>query len=123
MDRVTSHILAELKELTESELYRRLMADPDLVQEVLDLANIRTSVGPLGQELMGMVYRSKSGVFHVVANQMLDYCEKEQVFLHELYHIICEAPRCHYLIRLDYTREEYAADFVAEAAAGMGFRS
>lgn len=88
-----------------------------MVQEILEAHNIRTRVAPLGKDIAGMVYHSRHGHYYIIGNQILDYDAQQFVFLHELYHIKAEAPERPYLVRLDWTRDELAADNVAEAAA------
>jgi Zn-dependent peptidase ImmA (M78 family) len=108
-------------DITQSKLFKKLMDNPDMVQEILDAHNIRTQVAPLGKDIAGMVYRSSHGIYYIVGNWALDYDAQQFVFLHELYHIIDEAPERPYLLRLDWTREELAADHAAEVAAAKYF--
>jgi hypothetical protein len=104
-------------DIKQSKLYQKLMDNPDMVQEILDAHRIRTQVAPLGKDIAGLVYRSSHGIYYIVGNWVLDYDAQQFVFLHELYHILAEAPERPYLVRLDWTREEIAADRVAEVAA------
>lgn len=87
-----------------------------MVQEILAAHNIRTTVAPLGADLAGMVYLSRFGHYYIIGNWTLDEDAQQFVFLHELYHIVAEAPKKAYVVRLDMTREEIIADSVAEAA-------
>lgn len=103
-------------DITQSKLYQKLMDNPDMVQEILDAHNIRTSAAALGEDIAGLVYRSSHGVYYIVGNWVLEYGTQRFVFLHELYHILAEAPERPYLVRLDWTRDEMMADRVAEIA-------
>ena len=103
-------------DITQSKLYQKLIANPDMVQEILDALKIRTQVAPLGRDIAGMVYRSRQEFYYIVGNWMLDFDAQQFVFLHELYHILAEAPKEPYLLRMDWSREEVMADRVAEVA-------
>lgn len=104
-------------DITQSKLFKKLMDNPDMVQEILGAHNIRTQVAPLGKDVAGLVYRSCHGIYYIIGNCVLDYDAQQFVFLHELYHILAEAPEKPYLVRLDRTREEAIADCVAEMVA------
>lgn len=108
-------------DITQSKLFKKLMDNPDMVQEILEAHHIRTQVAPLGQDIAGLVYRSSHGVYYIVGNWVLDFEAQQFVFLHELYHILAEAPERPYLVRSDWTREELAADHAAEVAAAKYF--
>lgn len=104
-------------DITQSELFNKLLGNPDMVQEILDAHDIRTNTAALGKDIAGLVYRSHHGIYYIIGNWVLDYDAQQFVFLHELYHILAEAPDKPYLVRLDWTREEKAADCVAEMVA------
>jgi Zn-dependent peptidase ImmA (M78 family) len=106
----------QMFDITQSKLYQKLIANPDMVQEILDAHKIRTQVAPLGRDIAGMVYRSRQEFYYIVGNWMLDFDAQQFVFLHELYHILAEAPKEPYLLRMDWSREEVMADRVAEVA-------
>ncbi len=108
----------ELRALTCSELYQRLVDHRDMVEEILHAFQITTRVGALGLDNAGMTYRSADGRYYIIANQILEFEQQELVFFHELYHIVVEAPQATRFLRMDYTEEEHAADAVAEVAAG-----
>lgn len=103
-------------DLTKHELFQQLINNPDFVEDILALNNIRTREGPLGPDIAGMVYKSRRGTYVIVVNQMLDFEERQFVFLHELYHVLYEFDGNTTLLRLDMTREELVADTVAEIA-------
>lgn len=109
-----------MSDITRSKLFRKLLDNPDMVQEILEAHNIRTQVAPLGRDIAGLVYQSRHGRYYIIGNQILEFEAQQFVFLHELYHILAEAPREPYLIRTDWTREELQADRVAEIYVGYG---
>jgi Zn-dependent peptidase ImmA (M78 family) len=100
--------------MQESDLFKQLMKDPDSSQDFLLANNIITRVGPLGKSIAGMVYRSKSGYYYIIANQLLSFDEAQFVFFHELAHIVTEAPQSPYLLRMEHNHEnEVVADRMA----------
>ena len=105
-----------ITEFKESRLFNKLLDNPDMVQEILAAHNIRTTVAPLGSDLAGMVYLSRFGHYYIVGNWILEQDAQQFVFLHELYHIVADAPKVAYAVRLDLSREELQADAAAEAA-------
>jgi Zn-dependent peptidase ImmA (M78 family) len=107
-------------DITQSKLYQKLTDNPDMVQEILEAHNIRTQVAPLGKDIAGLVYYSHHGIYYIIGNWVLGFDAQQFVFLHELYHILAEAPHKPYLLRLDWTREEAIADYIAEAAVTEG---
>lgn len=108
--------------MKNSKLFQKLLNNPEMVQEILAAHNIRTTVAPLGSDLAGMVYLSRFGHYYIVGNWILEQDAQHFVFLHELYHIVAEAPKRAYALRLDMTREEIRADRVAEIAVKYNSR-
>jgi len=102
--------------LTESELFKQLKENPDSTQDILLANNIVTRVGPLNKSVLGMVYRSRGGTYYIIANQLLEFEERQLVFLHELAHIVVEAPLQPYLLRLKCDHNEYVMDRLAKDA-------
>lgn len=107
-------------DITQSKLFRKLLDNPDMVQEILEAHNIRTQVAPLGTDIAGLVYLSSHGYYYIIGNRILEFDAQKLVFLHELYHILAEAPKEPYLLRTDWTREELQADKIAEVYVGYG---
>ena len=114
-----------MAKLQESEIFKKLIKDPEYSQDFLLANNIITRSGPLGKHIAGMVYRSKSGYYYIIANQLLSFEEARFVFLHELAHIVAEAPQSPYLLRMEHKNEnEVVADRMAvyalEDVASLG---
>lgn len=103
-------------DVKQSELFKKPINTPDVMQEILDAHSIRTNTAALGKDIAGMVYRSCHGVYYIVGNCVLDFDTLQFVFLHEHYHILAEAPEKPHLLRLVWTREEVVADRIAEVA-------
>lgn len=103
-----------------NDFVRHLMEYPEAEETILWEHNIRVREAPLGQDIAGMVYYSRNGYYYIIINWVLEQEERRFVFLHELYHILCETEHSTYLVRLDMTHEELEADMIAEAAASYG---
>lgn len=97
------------------EFVRHLQEHPEAEETILWEHNIRVRVAPLGRDVAGMVYYSRKGYYYIIINWVLEPEERRFVFLHELYHILCETNHLTYLVRLDMTYEELEADWIAEA--------
>lgn len=106
----------DMNNLTESDLFKQLLDNPDSAQDILLMNNIVTRLGPLERNIVGMVYKSRNGTYYIIANQLLEFEDRQLVFLHELAHIIVEAPLQPYLLRLDCDHNEYVMDQFAENA-------
>jgi len=86
--------------------------------DILRAYNIRLSQHNLGGQVLGFVYRSRKGVYHVVLNQWLSKKRCREVFFHELKHITKDLPQKPYIIGLDmqyYPLEKKADMFLQEA--------
>lgn len=75
-----------MSEFARSKLFRKLLDNPDMVQEILEAHNIRTRVIPLGRDIAGFVYMSMHGIYYIIGNQNLEFEVQRFIFLHELYH-------------------------------------
>jgi len=74
----------------------------------------------LGPGILGMVYKSRKGNYHVVVNSSLTFEAQQKVFFHELKHITRDLPALPYFIGLDMQHHEIEKDadnFFEEVAA------
>jgi Zn-dependent peptidase ImmA (M78 family) len=62
-----------------------------------------------------MVYRSRSGRYHIWINDYMSPKAKRRTVVHELAHIFKDSPRVPYLVGIDMRREEI--ELTAEAVA------
>ncbi len=106
----------ELNDLSDSKLYRSLLRNPDMVQEILDAYNIRTSIAPLGKCVAGFAYCSRRGNYYIFGNEILGFEALQFVFLHELYHILRHMDGIPHCFLIDNAYEEMQADALAEVA-------
>lgn len=82
--------------------------------ELLRTHGIRLHEISFKPELWGAVYISRKGIYHVFINSILPHGTKQKTFLHELKHIIFDAPKENYIIGMDMqydTMETEADDF------------
>ncbi len=73
----------------------------EMDDELLKSNNIYTSIADLGPRVWGFVYQCSRGHYHIVAADWLGYVERQNLFLHEAWHIIEDFPKTSYVIGLD----------------------
>lgn len=113
----------ELLELPRYQIIRSILDETIDFEEVMRLFNIRVTFHEFSSALWGVVYCSRLGNYHIILNRYLDPATRQQVFFHELKHIIEDLPTTTYFIGLD--RQEYrinleADAFLAEVSAAWG---
>jgi Zn-dependent peptidase ImmA (M78 family) len=98
------------------------------LDEALALAEslgVKVDFFDLGEELQGVFVELHSGP-RIAVNERLRDCEKVQVLLHELAHVLFHYDHCFLNYRLgaefDYRREEREADCFAWLLMGEGLR-
>ena len=80
--------------------------------------NIRTSIAcNLPASVLGFVYVSRRGNYHLILNGNVNYETQCKTFVHEIKHITYDLPKAGYIIGLDmqHAHLESEADKVAEA--------
>lgn len=89
------------------------------IQSVLAAYNIRARTAPLEEPIQAFVWVSRRGRYYVIANEALSPGALEQVFWHELCHILNDSPRMGYWVGLDRQKHkiEQRADMFHEIAA------
>lgn len=112
----------EIRRLSKHELIKGLLDNIIPFDEVMSAFNIYPILYKLKPEILGFVYRSKKGNYHIVVSCRLDKQKQREVFLHEIKHIIFDFPRKPYIVGLDMqrTKIEMKADRVAEALMQYG---
>lgn len=110
-------------ELLEKQLLK-LLKDNDFtditLDEILKSYNIRLTVAyDLSCKVLGFVYYSRRGNYHLVINGNVNSIMQRKTFIHEIKHIINDMPKAGFIIGLDmkYALLELEADKVAEAIA------
>ncbi len=85
--------------------------------EVMNAYNIRTFIAfNLESSILGFVYLSRRGNYHLILNGNVNYETQCKTFVHEIKHISEDMPKIGYMIGLDmqYTHFENEADVMAE---------
>lgn len=104
-------------ELLEKQLYKLLNDDNLSFYETLRIYNIQLTITyNLSCTVLGFVYYSRLGNYHLIINGNTNCIIQRKVFIHEIKHIIADMPRVGYIIGLDMKRTalEMEADKVAE---------
>lgn len=99
---------------------RCLLDDTLPPDEVLRAFGIFCHEVPLGGEVLAFVYRSRKGDYHIFVSLFLSPEARQEVFLHEIHHIVVDMPRTGYIVGLDMYRHEIeisADEFIKEALA------
>ena len=97
----------------------KALLDGDLpVDEVLRAYDIHSFTYDLGPDLLGMAYLSRRQNYYIVVCNRLAVVKKEEVFFHELKHVLLDLPKMPHVLGLDmqwYQMERDADIFLREA--------
>lgn len=74
--------------------------------EILFTYGILTHEVPLGGEAAAFVYRSRKGRFHIFVGEELAPEKRQEVFMHEIRHILVDMSRRSYILGLDMVRTD-----------------
>lgn len=85
-------------------------------EEVMRAYDIFPRLADLDMDVAAFVYRSRKDRFYIIVNQHLSWETRQEVFFHELCHIIEDMPQTGYILGLDMQRHEM------EIRADMFFR-
>ena len=113
----------EILSLPKYQIIRSLLDGMIPFHDAMRAFDIHTSLYNLGEGLLGMVYYSRWGHYHIVVNSCLKPEQQEAVFFHELKHIIEDLPGAGYMIGLDMQYcvfEKEADEFKAEITIAGG---
>lgn len=89
-----------------------------MLDEILRSYNIKLTVTyNLSCKVLGFVYYSRRGNYHLIINGNANSITQRKTFIHEIKHIIKDMPKTGYIIGLDmrHMSFELEADKVAEA--------
>lgn len=104
-------------DILDKSLLKSLIDGNISFYEVMNAYNIRTSIAfNLESSVLGFVYFSRRGNYHLILNGNVNYETQCKTFVHEIKHITEDMPRMGYMIGLNmqYTYFESEADEVAE---------
>ncbi len=104
-------------DILDKPLLRSLIDGNISFHEVMNAYDIRTSIAfNLEASILGFVYYSRKGNYHLILNGNVNYVTQCKTFVHEIKHITQDMPKMGYMIGLDmqHTYFENEADSVAE---------
>jgi hypothetical protein len=104
-------------DILEKPLLKSLIDGTIPFFEVMNAYNVKTCLSNhLPAHILGFVYVSRRGNYHLVLNAEINYEIQCRTFLHEIKHIVYDLPTAGYIIGMDlqHTSLEQDADMVAE---------
>ncbi|WP_039653786.1 hypothetical protein [Clostridium tyrobutyricum] len=108
-------------DILDKPLLKALLNQDILFYEVMNAFNIKTTIGfNIPSSLLGFVYVSRRGNYHLILNGSINYKTQCRVFIHEIKHITDDMPNIGYMIGLDmqHTNMEQSADDIADMICG-----
>lgn len=109
--------------LLEKQLCALINQDDFSLYDALKTYNIEFSMTyDLSYSVLGFVYYSRLGNYHLIINGNLSLATQQKTFIHEIKHIINDMPTAGFIIGLDmmYTPLEIEADEIAETVLSYG---
>lgn len=103
--------------MLDNRLFKSLMDETIPFHDVMNTYDIRTFIAfNLPGNILGFVYVSRRGHYHLILNGNVTYETQCKTFIHEIKHITYDMPKIGYIIGLDmqYAEIENEADMVAE---------
>lgn len=103
-------------DILDKPLLRALLNEDIPFSEVMNAYNIKTTIAcNIPTSVLGFVYLSRRGNYHLILNGSINYKTQCKVFIHEVKHIVYDMPDKGYMIGLDmqYSYMERSADKVA----------
>lgn len=104
-------------DIEDNRLLKSLMDKTISFHDAMSAYNIRTFIAfNLSGKILGFVYVSRRGYYHLILNGNVNYEAQCKTFIHEIKHITYDLPKAGYIIGLDmqHAEIEIAADMVAE---------
>ncbi|WP_123053105.1 hypothetical protein [Clostridium sp. JN-1] len=104
-------------DILDKPLLKALLNEDIPFYEAMNAFDIKTTIAcNLPSSILGFVYLSKRGNYHLILNGEVNYKTQCKTFIHEIKHIADDMPHLGYMIGLDmqYTYMERNADAMAE---------
>lgn len=104
-------------DILDKSLLKSLLDETISFHDIMNAYNVRTSIAcNLPVSILGFVYVSRRGNYHLILNGNVNYETQCKTFVHEIKHITYDLPQAGYIIGLDmqHTHLEKNADKVAE---------
>jgi hypothetical protein len=106
----------DVMDILDKPLLKALLNEDIPFYEVMNSFNIKTTIlFNIPSHILGFVYLSRRGYYHILLNGSVNYETQCKVFIHEVKHITDDMPKLAYIIGLDmqYTYMELSADDIA----------
>jgi hypothetical protein len=100
-------------DILDKPLLKALLNENIPFYEVMNAFNIKTTIAcNLPSSILGFVYLSRRGNYHLILNGEVNYKTQCKTFIHEIKHIANDMPNMGYMIGLDmeHTSMEKEAD-------------
>ncbi len=104
-------------DILDNPLLKALLNEDIPFSEVMNSFNIKSTIAfNIPPNILGFVYLSRRGNYHLILNGAINYETQCKVFIHEVKHIVYDMPKIGYMIGLDmqYTYMEKSADKIAD---------
>ena len=104
-------------DILDKPLLKALLNEDIPFYEVMNSFNIKTTIlFNIPSRVLGFVYLSRRGYYHLLLNGSVNYETQCKVFIHEIIHITRDMPKLAYRIGLDmqHTYLERSADKTAD---------
>ncbi len=103
-------------DILDKPLLKALLNEDIPFYEVMNAFNIKTTIAcNFPTSILGFVYLSKKGNYHLMLNGEVNYKTQCKVFMHEVKHIANDMPKSGYIIGLNMQHScmEESADILA----------
>ena len=108
-------------DLLEKSLLKSLLDGTIPFTDVMNAYDVKTTLSfELPSHVLGFVYVSRRGNYHMILNAEVNTETQYRTFIHEIKHIACDLPKVGYLIGLDMQHTQLELEVImAEGMAGM----
>lgn len=114
-----------LRHKSKYSIIRALISGSIDQEEVMRAHDIFTSLASLEPDVAAFVYRSRKDRFYIIVNEHLSFEAQQEVYFHELCHIIEDMPKAGYVLGLNMQREKFevqADRFAREIAVALAVK-
>ena len=103
--------------ILENPLLKSLLDKTIPFHETMNAYDIKASiVSDIPGEVLGFVYVSRRGNYHLILNGNVNYKNQCKTFIHEIKHIACDLPCVKHIVGLDmkHTNLQHKTNVVTE---------
>lgn len=92
----------------EKPLLKSLLEEIISYHELMNAYNIKTTIDyDLDSSVLGFVYLSRRGHYHLIINGSVNFETQCKTFIHEVKHIVDDMPKVGYFIGLDMQHSDF----------------